>query len=285
MTETASPTTPQPTPADRVATFRRRREESVKQPQGSLALVNTQWITGDVETAQTVWGVAGTYYPLPAGEKGIRLTAAAADGVVVDGETVDGTVTLFARDADTASDIRFDDHTTGTVIVNEAGTEYALRVWDAQADDLIAFGSIDAYDYNPDWVINAQFTPVEGLSVGFEHLKDEGERDTAIPGEITFRKDGVDYNLAAFKSGRALQLVFGDATNGDETYSVGRFLFVAPNADGSITLDFNLAVLPPCAFSYQFNCPMPPKQNRFTVPIRAGEKQTLKTDGSLLHEF
>jgi uncharacterized protein len=270
---------------DRIANFRRRREESVKQPQGSLALVNTQWITGDPDAAQTVWGVAGTYYPLPAGEKGVRLVATAADGIEVDGAPASGEVILYARDAEKASSIRFDDHTTGTIIVNEAGDQYGLRVWDATADDLVVFGSIDAYDYDPEWVISAQFTPVEGLSVGFEHLKDEGERDTAIPGEITFQKDGVDYNLAAFKSGRALQLVFGDATNGDETYSVGRFLFVAPNPDGTITLDFNLAVLPPCAFSYQFNCPMPPKQNRFAVPIRAGEKQALKADGSLLHEF
>ncbi|WP_022880928.1 DUF1684 domain-containing protein [Gryllotalpicola ginsengisoli] len=286
MTDTATQTPAQPTPEERLASFRRRREESVKQPQGSLALVNTQWITGDPEQAQTVYGVPGTWYPLPAGEKGLRLVATAADGIRVDGDLVDGEVVVRARDVEQPSSIVFDDHTTGTVIVNEAGTEYALRVWDAQADDLLAFGGIDAYDYNPEWVINARFRPVEGLTVGFEHIKDEGEeRETAIPGEIVFEKDGVNYNLAAFKSGRALQLVFGDATNGEETYSVGRFLFVAPNPDGTITLDFNLAVLPPCAFSYQFNCPMPPKQNRFAVPIRAGEKQALNTSGGLLHEF
>lgn len=273
------------TPAERLAAFRRRREESVKQPQGSLALVNTQWITGDPETAQTVYGVPGTYYPLPEGEKGLRLVATAADGIRVDDEPVDGEVVITARDSEHPSAIVFDDHTTGTVIVNEAGTEYALRVWDAKSEDLENFGGIDAYDYNPEWVITARFTPVEGLSVGFEHIKDEGERETAIPGEITFEKDGVSYNLAAFKSGRALQLVFADATNGDETYSVGRFLFVAPNPDGTITLDFNLAVLPPCAFSYQFNCPLPPKQNRFPVPIRAGEKNALNKAGELLHAF
>ena len=110
--------------------------------------------------------------------------------------------------------------------------------------------------------------------MGFEHLKDEGEtREEVIPGEITFTKDGVDYNLAAFKSGRALQLVFADATSGDRPYSVGRFLFVAPNADGTITLDFNRAVLPPCAFSYDFNCPLPPKQNRFAVRDRGGREE------------
>ncbi|MDQ1589073.1 MAG: uncharacterized protein QOJ77_2238, partial [Microbacteriaceae bacterium] len=54
--------------------------------------------------------------------------------------------------------------------------------------------------------------------------------------------------------------------------------------DGTIILDFNRAVLPPCAFSYAFNCPMPPKQNRFTVPIEAGEKNVLNKAGELLHE-
>ena len=66
------------------------------------------------------------------------------------------------------------------------------------------------------------------------------------------------------------------------TSSGGRFLFVAPNADGTITLDFNRAVLPPCAFS-NINCPMPPKQNRFGVAIEADEKNMLQKDGSLLH--
>ncbi|HXR43455.1 MAG TPA: DUF1684 domain-containing protein, partial [Pseudolysinimonas sp.] len=92
------------------------------------------------------------------------------------------------------------------------------------------------------------------------------------------------YDLIAFKSGRALQIVFADATSGESTYSVGRFLFVAPNPDGTITLDFNRAILPPCAFSYAFNCPLPPKQNRFPVAVTAGEKNVLAKDGTLLHE-
>ena len=147
------------------------------------------------------------------------------------------------------------------------------------------FGGIDAFAYNPDWVITAAWAEnPAGTTMGFEHLKDDGKtREEVVPGRITFSRDGVDYDLAAFKSGRALQLVFADSTSGDSTYSVGRFLFVAPNADGTITLDFNRAVLPPCAFSYAFNCPMPPKQNRFAVPIEAGEKNALAKDGSLLH--
>jgi uncharacterized protein (DUF1684 family) len=78
-------------------------------------------------------------------------------------------------------------------------------------------------------------------------------------------------------------IVFSDATSGQSSYSVGRFLMVAPNPDGSITLDFNRAYLPPCAFSYNFNCPMPPAENRFPFAVLAGEKNVLNAAGELLH--
>ena len=275
MTDTQTPT-----PESLLATYHERRELSVVQPKGSLALVNTQWI----DSEQTIYGVPGTWAPLPAGESGLLVKAVAADGITVDGVLVDGEAVVRGKDSDAPGDIDFGAGKTGFVIASEAGN-YALRVWDANSEEIQKFGSIDAFPYNPDWVVTAKFTEIPGgKTVGFEHLKDDGNtRDEVVPGEITFTKDGVDYDLAAFKTGRALQLVFADATSGDSTYSVGRFLFVAPRPDGSITLDFNLAVLPPCAFSYNFNCPMPPKQNRFAVPIEAGEKTVLQKDGSLLH--
>lgn len=267
-----------PSPEQRLATFRSRRQASVVQPRGSLALVNTQWI----DSEQTIWGVPGRWAPA---EGGLKLTAAASDNIVVDGALVDGDVVVRGKDDAEPSEIQFSDTVSGFVIASGEGT-YALRVWDAASEGIQEFGSIDGYAHNPEWVITATFTEnPAGTTVGFEHLKDSGKtKEQVIPGDISFSKDGVDYNLVAFKSGRALQLVFADATNGVDTYSVGRFLFIAPNPDGTITLDFNLAVLPPCAFSYNFNCPMPPKQNRFSVPIEAGEKNVLKKDGSLLHE-
>lgn len=266
------------TPESRLATYRARREESVVQPQGSLALVNTQW----VDSEQTIWGVPGRWAPA---DGGLTVTAEASDGIVVDGAPVDGDVLVRSKNDPNPGEVRFSDTVGGFVIASEEGT-YALRVWDAESEGIRDFGSIDAYPYNPEWVITATFTEnPAGTTLGFEHLKDDGKtREQVIPGEIRFEKDGTAYNLAAFKSGRALQLVFADATNGVDTYSVGRFLFVAPSPDGSIVLDFNLAVLPPCAFSYNFNCPLPPAQNRFAVPIEAGEKNVLRKDGSLLHE-
>jgi uncharacterized protein (DUF1684 family) len=257
--------------------FHEARERAVTGPQGSLALVNTQW----VDSEQTIWGVPGRWAPAVGG---LTVSAAASDGIVVDDTLVDGEATVWGKDAVHPSTVRFSDTLTGFVIAGEGGS-HALRVWDADSEAIRDFGSIDVFDYDPDWVVTARFVEnPEGTTLGFEHLKDDGAtREQVIPGEIRFDKDGTDYALAAFKSGERLQLVFADATNGDSTYSVGRFLFVTPDGDGTITLDFNLAVLPPCAFSYNFNCPLPPKQNRFAVPIEAGEKNVLTKSGSLLH--
>jgi uncharacterized protein (DUF1684 family) len=280
MTNTAPANTDQATPEQLLATYRERRELAVVQPKGNLALVNTQW----VDSEQTIYGVPGVWSPLPKGESGLRVTAVAADDIRVNGELVDGSATVAGKDSEAPGEITFSGTVSGFVIASEDGN-YALRVWDAQSEGIREFGGIDAFPYNQEWVITARFTEIAGgATIGFEHLKDDGKtREMAVPGEITFSKDGVDYNLAAFKSGRALQLVFADSTNGDTTYSVGRFLFVAPNADGTITLDFNRAVVPPCGFSYAFNCPMPPKQNRFSVPIEAGEKNPLNKAGEPLH--
>ena len=278
---TTAPQTPQPTSAEEAfAYFHARREQAVVQPLGSLALVNTQVI----DSEQPIWGIPGRWAPLADGESGLKVIAEAADGIRVDGELVDGEAVVRGKDDPNPSDVVFSDTLRGFVIRLESG-QYALRVWDAESEGIRDFGRIDAYPYDPDWVVTAAWSEnPEGTTVGFEHTSDGKTREEAVPGSIRFTHDGVDYDLAAFKAGRALQLVFADATSGTDTYSVGRFLFVAPNADGTITLDFNRAVLPPCAFSYAFNCPMPPKQNRFSVPIEAGEKHVLNKSGALLHE-
>ena len=279
MTDTA--TAPAPSAAERLDRFRAAREQSVQTPNGFLALVNTQWIGEE----QTIWGVPGTWAPRAEGESGLTVTATAADGVTVDGETVDGTVVVRGKDDPKPSSVVFDDHTTGTVIRGEDG-QYALRVWDAKSEAIQEFGAISTFDYDPEWVVSGTFTPnPEGTTVGFSHIKDDGAmRELPVPGDIAVTIRGEEYRIAAFKDGRRLQLVFADATSGDDTYGVGRFLFIAPNPDGSITLDFNYAVLPPCAFSYNFNCPMPRKQNRFPFRIEAGEKQVLGKGGELLHD-
>lgn len=71
-----------------------------------------------------------------------------------------------------------------------------------------------------------------------------------------------------------LFLPFKDETNGDSTYGGGRYinLMATDMIDGKITIDFNKAYNPWCAFSEGFNCPIPPKANHLSISIKAGEK-------------
>lgn len=158
--------------------------------------------------------------------------------------------------------------------IDTGAIEHGVRVWDVASDAIARFETVDVFGYDPDWVIEAAYEPApDGHTVAFEHIRDNGgSREKAVPGTITATIAGVEYRLSAFDDDGRLLLVFGDPTNRDETYGAGRFLFVDAPVNGRVTLDFNRAFVPPCGFSDQFNCPMPPPQNRLQVAVSAGEK-------------
>ncbi|MCR8671201.1 DUF1684 domain-containing protein [Agrococcus sp. HG114] len=265
----AAVTTPDATVPESHLVFRRKRDLSVRGPQGAVALVTTAWISEPTE----VEGVPGTWAPSPAGD-GLQVTADASDEIVVDGETVDGAAMVYSHDSMTPSSVRFDDRRTAFVIGPNHHGAFALRVWDAEAADERCFDGISTYDYDPAWVKHGTFEPVEG-GVAFEYGKSQGGsmRQGVSPGTIRFEHDGRTVELVALPDGDSLQIVFADATTGEATYDVGRFLFVKPRHDGTVELDFNRAIVPPCAMSDQFNCPLPPAGNRLPFAIEAGEQR------------
>jgi uncharacterized protein (DUF1684 family) len=71
-----------------------------------------------------------------------------------------------------------------------------------------------------------------------------------------------------------LFLPFKDATSGLATYGGGRYLDfrMSDIKNGQLTIDFNKAYNPYCAFSEGYPCPIPPKNNVLSVSIEAGEK-------------
>lgn len=100
-------------------------------------------------------------------------------------------------------------------------------------------------------------------------------------GHFDFEVGGVKQRLYAYKSApqpghhhedASLFVPFRDSTSGKESYGAARYLDIEEERSGEHVLDFNLAYNPYCAYSEDYVCPFPPKENWLTVAIRAGEK-------------
>lgn len=148
----------------------------------------------------------------------------------------------------------------------------ALRVFNPGRPQRERFSGIDAYRPDEAWRLPAVFEQTPDERITFTAV-DGRAHDSPIAGRLRFTLRGKELRLAVTRGAQGgLSAVFGDGTNGQETY---RFRFLPidePADDGSAVVDFNRAYLPPCAFSDQFVCPLPPTENRISAPIRAGER-------------
>ena len=81
--------------------------------------------------------------------------------------------------------------------------------------------------------------------------------------------------LEAFQSAEredpSIFVPFRDSTSGNESYGAARYIDLEVEHDDEYALDFNYAYNPYCAYSEAYTCPLPPRENWLSVPIRAGE--------------
>jgi uncharacterized protein (DUF1684 family) len=67
---------------------------------------------------------------------------------------------------------------------------------------------------------------------------------------------------------------FTDGTTGNDTYGVGRYIEIGeedPDPEHLYLLDFNAAYNPYCAYSDEYSCAVPRKEDHLDIAIRAGE--------------
>ena len=69
---------------------------------------------------------------------------------------------------------------------------------------------------------------------------------------------------------------FTDLTNGEESYSGGRYIDLHIPEGEEIVIDFNKAYNPYCAYASGFSCPIVPKENHLSLRITAGIKYQQK---------
>lgn len=198
-----------------------------------------------------------TLIPLP----GARLT--------VNGKPVSREVPLKPTVPGTRGDIvAAGDFSVSAVNV---GGKWVAAVRDKQSPYLRDFKGSTWFPVQAKYRVKARFTayhPPKKIPVPDTT---GGTRDYEAPGYLAFRLDGQELRLNPIASGGELFIMFRDRTSGRETYGAGRFVEANQPVNGETEIDFNKAYNPYCAHNPYTSCPVPPKQNRLPVEIRAGE--------------
>jgi uncharacterized protein len=135
------------------------------------------------------------------------------------------------------------------------------------------------FPVDPKYRIIADLTPIENKKLVTLKTNDGKEERYQEYAYAEFDLDQFHSKLVIYEMidmgpfrGK-LFLAFGDATSANETYGAGRYLDVTKTPGATtITLDFNKAYNPYCAYIDSFSCPLPPPENLLNVAIRAGEK-------------
>ncbi|WP_436517750.1 DUF1684 domain-containing protein [Ekhidna sp. To15] len=139
----------------------------------------------------------------------------------------------------------------------------------------IEYEEVTHFEPNLDFKVNGEltrFTKRETVVIG----NSDGTNTTYLKFAIVnFKIKGQACSLLILKAlgfGNQYLLAFGDDTSGDSTYGGGRYLDVVIGKSNLVTLDFNKAYNPYCAYFDDYTCPLPPVENLLNVPIEAGEK-------------
>jgi hypothetical protein len=165
-----------------------------------------------------------------------------------------------------------------TALAQIAGGGFVITGFDARRKELLEFKQLAYFAPDPRFAVTAKverlaapdpikLATTRGLTKSFVRYA-----------MLRFELDGTRYTLTAFRpagsTGRELFVPFRDATSGNETYGAARFIDLEEPDRGAsmLTLDFNEAYNPLCAYSPAWNCPIPPPENILKVSVTAGER-------------
>jgi uncharacterized protein (DUF1684 family) len=263
---------------------RAERAQGLTQPYGWFSLVALEWLKPGVTTVGS------------AKDNSVVLAGAPAHLMAL--EQKDGKVALVASDSslslggqplhvgsshpmvgdreDNASAMA-----SGTLrlwAIDRGGKRY-LRVKDSDAPALKHFRGLRWYAPDRNYRVEARWIPYSSPHT-MQVMNKLGQiTPVPVPGYVEFELDGQKRTLVPMEAGKSgLWFVFRDATALHTTDGGGRFLTTdAPSNGldkaGTVTLDFNEAVNPPCAYSPYATCPLAAPENRLPVPVPAGEKR------------
>jgi uncharacterized protein (DUF1684 family) len=154
----------------------------------------------------------------------------------------------------------------------QRGGNYALRLRNLSHPNLQEFTPTPTFDYNSTLRFPAKLIPRFNQTMDIPNVLGQVISWKVI-GVLQFEYEGNDFELLVLDELGKLFVLFSDETSAQQTYPTGRYLYVnPPDAMGMTILDFNYAYNPPCAYTEFATCPIPPKSNRLSFAVHAGEK-------------
>jgi uncharacterized protein (DUF1684 family) len=266
-----------------VLAWRQAREQRLRAPDGWLSVVGLFWLQSG---ANRFGADPASEIALPPGSVAGRAGTVDLDGSEVFVRVEPGVqATMGASGAPVQGRVRMRADTSGTPDVLavgrltlhliERGGRLAIRVKDPDSPRRKAFGGLSWFDLDEAWRVEARFVPYDPpRTIQVPNVL--GRREPMpCPGRAEFAIGGRTVSLEGVleePDAKELFFIFRDRTSGRETYGSGRFLYAERPRDGKLTLDFNRAYSPPCAFTAYATCPLPPPQNVLPVAVTAGEK-------------
>ena len=268
---------PATTYRDEVLKYRAQREAELKADDGWLTVTGLFWLKPGSNGAGSAVGsdvrLPGKaparigVFELKDGK--VTFTAEASAHVSSRGRPL-GTQPVIApggdEDALAVGDLR--------LFVIHREDRFGIRLRDLNSPQRAPFKRLRYFPIRPGVRVRATFTPYTPPHIVAVPNVLGQNPEMESPGYVTFTLLGKPLRLEPVYEDderRDLFFIFKDATSRDATYPAGRFLHAELPKDGYVTLDFNKAYNPPCAFTDFATCPLPRKENQLPVRIEAGE--------------
>lgn len=264
--------------SQQIEAWRKKREDGLRAADGWLSLAGLFILQ---EGEYSVGSDEGNAIVLPASAPAMLGTIVFSQGKAVLTVTTDTAVLANGVPVDVVemADNRPGQRPTlisvGSVsfFVHKFGNESAIRVKDSTSPALENFAGCIWYEIDPNYRVLGKLKRQEVTAIPVRTVAQTAIDYESI-GAVEFELSGKPLQLLATATSKPneLYIILRDATAGRETYGAGRFLYAEIDAGDNVTLDFNKAYNPPCAFTPYATCTLPPRANILPVEIRAGER-------------
>jgi len=149
------------------------------------------------------------------------------------------------------------------------------------SEDIKKFEALEFFEIDTAYVIEAEF-----LRTPYESPFSMPTTTDRMPiyvkyGEAYFELEGRSFKLNIYQNQELITkaeyvdylfIPFTDATNGETSYGGGRYLDLRIPTGKTITLNFNKAYNPYCAYNGKYSCPIPSSENDISAAIPVGVK-------------